>query len=114
MSKSNRKILLSQLVHHVTFLENVTASEAEDPVWNEKVSCFAEILPLSECGYMSIEGLNFGNFITEEYYLFKIRYISGLNKALRISFGTKLYSIKRIINVRQKDRLLNIIAHEIS
>ncbi len=63
--------------------------------------------------YMLIEGLNFGNLITEDYYLFKIRYMDGLTKALRISFRRKLYSIKRIINIGEKNRFLNIIALEI-
>lgn len=62
---------------------------------------------------MSLEGMNFGNLITEEYYLFKIRYMDGLSKALRISFRRKLYSIKRIINIGEKDRFLNIIGLEI-
>lgn len=113
MSKNNRKTLLSRLTHHITFLENRAESEIADPAWEEKASCFAEILPLSECNYSSIEGLTFGNFITEEYYLFRVRYIEGLSKKLRISFGQKLYSIKRIINIREKNRMLNIIAHEI-
>jgi len=114
MSKNNRKILLPRLVHHISFLENTAESEVADPIWNEKFSCFAEVTPLSECNYMSIEGLNFGNFITEEYYLFRIRYMDGLNKTLQISFAGKLYSIKRIINIKQRSKLLNIITHEIA
>ena len=113
MTKTYKKSLISRLIHNVKFLENITEAESEEPVWQEKFSCFAEIMPLSDCKYMQIEGLNFGNFITEEYYLFRIRHITGLNKNLRISFRGRLYSIKRIINVHERDRMLNIIAHEI-
>jgi SPP1 family predicted phage head-tail adaptor len=113
MSKNKKKTLIAKLVHNITFLENVAESVSEDQLWQEKYNCFAEIMPLSDYKYMSIEGLSFGNFITEEYYLFKIRYIDGLTKDLRISFRRKLYSIKRIINVGERDRILNIIAQEI-
>ncbi len=113
MSKNHRKTLIAKLVHNINFLENVSESATNDPVWQEKYNCFAEVLPLSDCKYMPIEGFSFGNFITEEYYLFKVRYMDGLNKNLRISFCRKLYSIKRIINIGQRNKILNIIAHEI-
>ena len=110
---NNKKTFITRLTHNINFLENVADSSSADPVWQEKYNCFAEIIPLSDCKYMSIEGMNFGNLITEEYYLFKIRYMDGLTKALRISFRSKLYSIKRIINIGEKNRFLNIIALEI-
>lgn len=115
MSKlSNRKALISRLTHYVTFLENTTQSRSADPVWEEKFKCFAEILPLNDCQYTVLEGLNFGNFITEEYYVFKIRYMRGVSKDLQISFNNKLYSIKRIINIRERNKILNIITQQIS
>jgi len=113
MKTNNKRSLTSRLAHKIIFLENVTESKIEDPVWQEKCQSFAEILPLSECNYMNLEGFNFGNFITEEYYLFRIRYLEGLNKNMRISYHTKLYSLKRIVNVQERNRMLNIIAHEI-
>jgi len=113
MSKINKKILVSRLVHNITFLENLAESASEDQDWREKYNCFAEISPLTDCKYISIEGMSFGNLITEEYYLFKIRYIEGVSKNSRISFRNKLYAIKRIINIKERDKILNIIAHEI-
>jgi SPP1 family predicted phage head-tail adaptor len=108
-----KKTFITKLAHNINFLENVADSPSVDQVWQEKYNCFAEIIPLSDCKYMSLEGMNFGNLITEEYYLFKIRYMDGLTKALRISFRRKLYLIKRIINIGEKNRFLNIIALEI-
>jgi SPP1 family predicted phage head-tail adaptor len=113
MIKTNKKNLISRLVHNITFLENLAESISEDPDWREKYNCFAEIFPLTDCKYISIEGMSFGNLITEEYYLFKIRYIKGISKNFRISFRDKLYSIKRIINLKEKDKIINIVAHEI-
>jgi SPP1 family predicted phage head-tail adaptor len=109
----NKRPLISRLAHNITFLENITESEIGEAVWQDKYNCFAEIIPLSECQYMNIEGLNFGNLITEEYYLFKIRYIEGLTKKMRISSRGRLYTIKRLVNLSGRDRMLNIIAHEI-
>ena len=113
MPQDNKKILVSRLVHNISFLENLAESASEDHDWREKYNCFAEISPLTDCKYLSIEGISFGNLITEEYYLFKIRYVEGLNKTFRISFRNKLYSIKRIINIKETDKILSIIAHEI-
>ena len=113
MPQNNKKILVSRLVHNIIFLENCAESVSEDQDWREKYNCFAEIAPLTDCQYMSIEGMSFGNLITEEYYLFKIRYMEGISKNFRISFRNKLYSIKRIINIKERDKILSIIAHEI-
>lgn len=115
MSKHQKKqrILVSRLSHNITFLENLAESMDEEQCWKERSSCFAEISPLTDCRYIAIEGMSFGNLITEEYYIFKIRYMEGINKSMRIVFRSKIYSIKRIINMKEQDRMLNIIAHEI-
>ncbi len=110
----NRKILTNKLSHKIIFLMNIAESKIAEPKWEKKYDCFAEISPLSDCKYMNLEGLNFGNLITEEYYLFKIRYMKNINKEFRISFQERVYSIKRIINPKEKNRILNIIAHEIA
>lgn len=49
----NKKTFIAKLAHNINFLENVADFPSADPVWQEKYNCFAEIIPLSECKYMS-------------------------------------------------------------
>lgn len=61
---NNKKTFITRLTHNINFLENVADSSSADPVWQEKYNCFSEIIPLSDCKYMSIEGMSFGNLTT--------------------------------------------------
>lgn len=109
----NRKRLISRLTHYINFLENTSLVAMEEENWQIKLSCYAEITSLSDAKYGILEGMDFGNFITEEYYLFRIRYLEGVGRKMRIGFKNKQYAIKRIVNVNQRDKILNIIAQEI-
>nr|MBA2628811.1 phage head closure protein [Rickettsiaceae bacterium] len=60
-----------------------------------------------------LEGIQFGNVITEEYFLFKIRFIKGVNNTMRISFHNQIFEIKKIIDEDSKARILTIIALKI-
>ena len=54
--------------------------------------------------------MQFGNVITEEYFLFTTRFIKDINKTMRISFHNQIFEIKRIIDEDSKGRMLGIVA----
>jgi len=54
--------------------------------------------------------MQFGNVITEEYFLFTTRFIKDLDKTMRISFHNQIFEIKRIIDEDSKGRMLGIAA----
>lgn len=107
------KSIISNFQHRIKFLENFANSEIEQDRWQEKFSAYAEIKPFSDDRFISIEHLNFGHVITEGYYIFKIRFIENINIKMRILFRNRYFEIKRIVNVSEKNKFLNVIGLEI-
>lgn len=103
----------NKLSHEISFLENRTISELEDEDWQEKLRCFAEIKPLYDNKFGSIENFSFGHIVTENFFMFKIRYLPDLCTKLRIGYQDRIFEIKRIINIAEKNEILQIIALEL-
>lgn len=110
MKKQN---IVSRFAHKISVLKNVAESELDEVEWEEFTVCFAEVQPVCDNKYVSIEGVSFGDVITEEYFHFRTRYIKNITKEMRISFHERIFEIKRIINHQEKDRMLSIIALEV-
>ena len=110
MKNSN---LISRMVHKITFLKNTAASEIDEPTWNAFIETYADVKPVCDNRFILLEGMQFGNIITEEYFWFKTRFIFELDKHLRIRFNDQIFEIKRIIDEDSKNRMLTIIALKI-
>lgn len=108
-----KQSVISKLVHKITFLENITKSEIKEAIWKEVQTSFAEVKPVCDNRFISLEGLAFGNVITEEYFLFKTRFIKGIHREMRISYEERIFEIKRIINEGERTRMLNIVGLEV-
>ena len=104
---------ISQMVHKIIFLKNITNSEIDTPKWQQVIETFAQVKPVCDNRFAFLEGIQFGNVITEEYFLFKIRFIKGLDKTMRISFYDQIFEIKRILDEDSKARMLTIVALKI-
>lgn len=107
------KSIISKFAHKISILNNLSSSELDDPEWKIIFTCFAEVNPVCDNKFVSLEGLSFGNVITEEYFHFRLRYIKNISKEMRILFHDRNFEIKRIINDEEKNRMLSIIAQEI-
>lgn len=101
------------LKHKITFVENVATTEFEKECWKSKYETFASINPLFDNKLGSIEKFDFGHVVTEGYFLFKLRALNGLNNRLRIIFNTRIFEIKRIIDVNEQGKIQKIIALEL-
>lgn len=108
-----KKSIIKNLQYQIKFIENSTKTEIDKEVWLEKFILYAEISPLCDNRFEAIKGLNFGHIMTEEFFLFKMRYIKGITSKMRISFKARQFEIKRIINVAERNKFLNIIGLEI-
>lgn len=97
----------------IILLENKSISELEDDNWQEFMRSFAEIKPLYDSKFGSLENFSFGHIVTENYFMFKIRYLPNLNTKMRISFEGRNFEIKRIINLHEKSEIIQIIALEL-
>ena len=108
-----KQSIISRFAHKISVLKNVAEDELADAEWEEFAVCFAEVQPVCDNKYVSLEGISFGDVITEEYFHFRTRYIKNITKEMRISFHERTFEIKRIINHQEKDRMLSIIALEV-
>ncbi|MDC0865194.1 head-tail adaptor protein [Rickettsiaceae bacterium] len=75
---------------------------------------FAEIHPVCDNRFIALEGISFGNVITEEYFFFRMRFIRGINREMRIKFHDRIFEIKRIVDEHEREKILSIVALEIS
>lgn len=99
--------------HKIIFLRNSSNSEIEESKWEVVLETFAEIRPVCDNRFILLEGMQFGNVITEEYFLFKTRFIKDIDKSMRINFHDQIFEIKRIIDEDAKGRMLSIVALKI-
>lgn len=107
------KLFSNKLLHEIIFKDNYAKSDLEEENWLEKYRCFAEIKPLYDNKSGSLEKFSFGHVVTENFYMFKMRFTSEINTKSRIYFKERIFEIKRIINVLEKNKIIQIIALEI-
>lgn len=108
-----QKTIVKNFQHQIKFLENIMGEGIEEDRWVEKFTVYAEIKPLCDNKFLALENISFGHIITEGYFLFNIRFIKDITTKMRILFKEREFEIKRIINVQEKSKFLNIIALEI-
>lgn len=99
--------------HPITIIFNYAKNDLDAEQWREFALCFAQIEPLYGQHFTMLENMGFGNLLSEECFLFKIRYIESIKKNMRIIFKDRQFEIKRIINEGEKNYLLNLITIEI-
>ena len=102
------------LTHRIIFIENINDNELTDAVWREKLTSFAQVKPLYDNKFGSIEKFTFGHLVTEAYFMIKIRFTELINSKMRIKFNGRIFEIKRIINVSEKSKIMQIIALELT
>ncbi|MDF2964990.1 MAG: hypothetical protein K0Q51_378 [Rickettsiaceae bacterium] len=107
------KLLASRLRHKITFLKKKIQDSFAEEIWQEKFETFAEILPLDERSYNYIENFNFGQLVTESLFIFRVRFTELPSSKLRIKYNNRLFEIKKITNVEERNLVLSILAVEI-
>jgi len=108
-----RRATLSKFIHKITFLENTNRSEIEEGTWNEVQTSFAEIHPVCDNRFIALEGISFGNVITEGYFFFRTRFIKKIHREMRIKFHDRIFEIKRLVDEEERGKMLSIVALEI-
>lgn len=107
------RAISKKLKHQISFLENLSVDEFEPEKWHEKLITYAEIQPICDNSFSVFDNFNFGNLITEAFFIFRIRFIAGITTKMRILFKDRRFEIKRIINVEERDRMIKILALEL-
>lgn len=106
-----KHVTYADLKHQISFLKN-SSNKSLSPSWIIDYTTNASITPLDEHNYQYVENFNFGQLITISLFIFKIRFTSKVSSKNRIQFGTRLFDIKKITNVEEKNLTLTIIAAE--
>ncbi len=94
----------------IDILINSSANDLDKENWGAKYTILAQVKQLNELSVDTIEHFNFGSSIAESYFLFRIRFIVDISNKMRIKFNNKIFSIKKIVNVEEKNKILDIIS----
>lgn len=100
--------------HKATVIANQAKSDIENENWQTVLEIYVKGEPLCDSRMISLENINFGNILSEEYYLFHTRYVDKIKVNMRIKFDGNIYEIKRLINQNFANRILKIITLKIS
>ncbi len=104
--------LSARLNKRIEIFQNVNANDLDES-WVSKLIIFADVRELLPNNISFFEGIDFGNLINQVYMLFTVRFNKNISKDQRIRFRQQNFLIKKIINVAQKDRVMEIIAMQV-
>jgi len=104
--------LSARLNKRIEILQNVNANDLDES-WASSLMLFADVRELLPNNVSFFEGVDFGNLINQVYMLFTVRFNKNISKDQRIRFRQQSFLIKKIINVAQKDRIMEIIAMQV-
>ncbi len=102
------KLLASKLTKRIILQARITNSDD----WYDVREVSAAISAISEMKLMGLEVFRSMQLMTSDPYLFTIRYLADVNISMRILYGKRVFSIKRIINPDEQNVSLKIITEE--
>ncbi|MDA0780803.1 MAG: phage head closure protein [Rickettsiales bacterium] len=116
MTKNNGDIA-SQMRHVITFQSQVlTADNAGGNTigWTDFMSVWAKIEDISKSGGRNLgaEKTFSGQLKNTRSYRITIRYISGVTTDMRVLFDSRVFNIRSVINVNERNEMLQIFAEE--
>lgn len=94
----------------ISFLIKKQTAAFEEDEWEEKFIAFASVKAIYENNLSELEGVNFGNIIMREIYLITTRYRPDILLPMRFKIKSQMFEIKKIINIQEEDKILNIVA----
>ena len=99
-----------QLRHQVVIQQPTETQDSQgQPVksWGTFATVHANVLPLKGREYFNAQQIN-----AETTTKFVIRYLAGITEKMRISYDSKLYNIQGIVNVGERDRIIELMCGE--
>lgn len=103
-------IQAGKLRHSIVIQQNTPTPDSfgeQDPSWSTFATVFADIKPLTSREFWDAKQVNAENTLK-----FIIRYLSGLDSKMRISWDSRLFNIESIINVDERNEKIVILAVE--
>ena len=99
-----------QLRHQVIIQTPTETNDAQgQPVksWGTFATVHANVLPVRGREFFDAQQIN-----AETTTKFVIRYLAGITQKMRISYDSKFYNIQSIINVGERDRMIELMCSE--
>jgi len=106
--------LASRLRHRITIQEENSAADTGGGsvlAWEDVANIWAEIRPIQNRSASS-ERVQGGKIEARGFFLITIRYLDGVTPAMRISFGTRIFNIRSVINLEERGEVMEILAEE--
>jgi SPP1 family predicted phage head-tail adaptor len=101
---------VSELRHNIEIQEKTTTTDEAggfSEVWTAKYSLRAAIWPVSAKEFRENMRLQ-----TDCTHNIRIRYRSGITTKMRILFGSRIFDIKGILNIEERNNWLDITCNE--
>ena len=76
--------------------------------WESFASTYVSIVPLRGREHFSSKGVK-----SEVSHKIELRYMDGIDSSMRIVYGSRVFNIESVINVREKNRTIEIMATEV-
>lgn len=103
---------IGQLRHRVTIQQKTETADAYGGAgsiaWSDYITVWAAVAPLS--GREFLEGRNLENEIN---YRIRIRYRSGLDPSMRVSWDSRIFDIEAVLNRFEENREIWLMCREI-
>lgn len=102
--------LASRLRHRVIIEQPIEAADGAGGLqvtWQEFTTIWAEIFPRR-----ADEQLFAGQLAKLASHKISVRYLSGLNTKMRINFDGRIFNIVSILNINERNEMLEILAEE--
>ena len=90
-----------ELKHRITF--QVQDLEQEEETWNDILSTWANINPISGKEYYSAETIN-----SDLTHKIRLRYRKGITPDMRILYNERIFYIVSVINEYEKNIILSV------
>lgn len=101
---------ISSCLRQIITIQTVFVNESGLEQWNDFVTIRAEVQALYDRSIGEI--LSSMQLMDNSFYRFRIRFIPEVNNSMRILYNKKYFQIKRIINQKEANLILMIIAQE--
>ena len=101
-SRLRKRIVLEQPLSQADGAGGLTLS------WQEFATIWAEILPRR-----ASENLFAGQLENRASHKIMLRYLAGIDTKMRIKFGTRYFNIISILNVEERNKMLEISVEEV-
>lgn len=111
MKMKNYRNLSAKLNQRITIEEAIETPDDKGgfiTAWSPKMIVWAEISPIS--AHQNFETHKIEDVVS---HIIIMRFIEGVDTKMRIKYNDRIFNIKGIINVREKNRILKIKTEEV-